>query len=129
MIVQEVELSKTALRRLRRAFWEVEFPWCWYCEEARSECTHEMACGIQHRHKAVPQRFTWGAACSDCNTNRLTDYSLWPLEKQLAVKFINDRAYYDRVEFNLLRGREPEAITQREVYRWVRRIRRSKGRF
>lgn len=111
--------------RPRREFWQVLFPWCWFCERQRSECTHEMASGSGNRHAAVADRIAWASACWNCNCDRLTDNGgagQWPLAKQLAVKWIYDRAYYDRVAFNRLRGRADDAISQAEVVLWVCRI-------
>jgi hypothetical protein len=110
-------------RRVRqeRIDFLAEFTWCWFCENAPAECVHEMACG-SHRAQAVLVRFTWGAACVDCNEHQLTDYSVWPLAAQLASKWINDRVHYDRVAFNRLRGRADNAISQAEVIVEVCRI-------
>lgn len=113
--------SVSARDKARREFWQVLFPWCWYCESDRSECTHEMACGT-HRKEALWHRFAWGSSCSGCNIYKLTDYRVWPLAKQLAAKWINDREHYDRVAFNRLRCRADNAISQAEVVIEVCRI-------
>lgn len=102
-----------------RAAFRDEFPWCWFCEEAAATDVHEMASGVGNRAKAVQERFTWAAACNDCNCHRLTDKSEWPLARQLAVKWINDRASFDRVAFNRLRGRADNAISWAEVIYWI----------
>ena len=114
----------------RQAFL-AEFPWCWYCENAPSECVHEMASGTGNRPAAFGLRFTWGAACGDCNCHRLTDNGEsgeWPHARQLAVKRINDKTHYDRVGFNRLRGRADNAISEAEVIVWVCRMLDATGR-
>lgn len=115
-----------------RAAFRDEFPWCWYCEDAPATDVHEMASGVGNRSKAVQERFTWGSSCNDCNCNRLTDKREWPLERQLAVKWINDREFFERVAFNRLRGRADNAITMAEIIPWIcRRLdgKAERGRF
>lgn len=110
-----------AARKPRQAFQD-EFPWCWFCENARATGVHEIASGIGNRGPAVQQRFTWAAACWDCNSRRLTDKSEWPVVRQLAFKFVNDREFFNLVEFNVLRGHAPGAITMADVIPHICRL-------
>ena len=100
----------------RQAFL-VLYPACWFCG-GPSQCVHEMACG-SHRELALSEPCTWAAACVDCNEFHLTDYSEWPLARQMAVKWIEDRKNFDRVRFNAIRGRSPDAISWTEVVLWI----------
>jgi len=43
-----------------------------------------------------------------------------PVEAQLALKLLADPDGYDRLAVNVLRGRQPEAITADQVDRWVK---------
>lgn len=121
-------------KKLRTEFAE-EFPWCWFCEDAASSGVHEIASGNGNRGQAVQERFTWAAACWDCNSNRLTDKGPngeWPVVRQLAVKWINDRENVDLVAFNRLRGHDDNAITMADVIPHICRIldgKESRGRF
>lgn len=91
-----------------------EFGYCFGCGNVLDLCVHEMSRGT-HREASLTKRFTWMVACSYCNANRFTDYYYYPLERQLALKWIHDRKYFDLEAFNVLRGRAPDAITMAEV--------------
>jgi hypothetical protein len=118
----------------RKAF-QNEFPWCWFCENAPSAGVHEIASGTGNRGPAVQQRFTWAAACWNCNSKRLTDKGPkgeWPIRRQLAVKWINDRDHLDLVAFNRLRGEDDNSITMAEIIPHICRLldgKENRGRF
>lgn len=101
----------------RRQYWQ-SFWTCPVCKQRPTACTHEMAKGI-HREKAFQDRRTWLATCIDCNNNEMNDYSEYPLERQLALKWCQDRSYFDLEGFNVLRDRAPGAITMAEVIPWI----------
>lgn len=90
---------------------------CVVCWE-RSECVHEMACG-SNRWLAFTKPSTWLPSCGRCNCHQLTDYSKWPLERQLALKWCYDRERFDLLEFNIVRGRGALAITMADVIPWI----------
>lgn len=128
---EEALQPKWRIDRDRREFYRTLFPWCWCCENARSECVHEMARGI-HRDKAFKERFAWWSTCSACNCELLTDYAIWPLARQLAGKWINDREYFNLLAFNRLRGLADGAITMTEVILHICRLldgKDNRGRF
>ncbi|MEM8494607.1 MAG: hypothetical protein AAF663_04380 [Planctomycetota bacterium] len=100
----------------RQAFLE-EARHCWVCGMNKATDTHEMACG-SHRGAALDKRLAWLATCSVCNCQLLTDYSIYPLSRQLAIKLYFDREHYDLPAFNQLRGRAPGAIAANEVLAW-----------
>jgi hypothetical protein len=58
-------------------------------------------------------------ACCECHEGPLNSM---PITQQLALVKINNPGAYDRMAVNLLRGRQPDAITEAEVNRAVRRI-------
>lgn len=97
----------------REAF-RLEFPKCMvpWCLRPALE-VHEIARGPA-RKQAVGERCTWLHVCRLCHTD-MGQYSRWPLVRQYALKALADRAYYDRLRLNELRGRAPNAISEREV--------------
>lgn len=87
---------------------------CWFNCWNPSQCVHEI--GTRGNRKAfLDQPCSWAAACSECNTDKLTDYRLWPLVRQLAVKKREDPENYDLAAYLKLRGEGPAAITEGEV--------------
>lgn len=127
---QPTEFAQRAPSRIekdRREFWRTEFPWCWFCEDAPSTECHEIARGTGNRSKAKKERFTWASSCNDCNFHQVTDYSIWPLERQLAVKWINDREYFNLIGFNRLRGLADSAIEMHQVIFHICRLLDGKG--
>jgi hypothetical protein len=101
------------VRDLRAAFVD-EFGYCWFCGATYELCCHEIAKGAD-REAALPKRFCWAVACNACNEGPLNDYSVWPLVRQLAVKWREDWKWFYLVAFNLLRRRSSMAITFTEV--------------
>lgn len=91
-----------------------EYMKCWVCGTDRALTVHEIACGPA-REQALSERAAWMVACAPCNCGPLHDKTLWPVARQLALKAWYDPDHYDRVKVNLLRGRQPDAITEAEV--------------
>ena len=87
---------------------------CWICKIRVALCCHEMSRGC-HREPSLSERCTWLPTCNQCNCDSLDDYSEWPLERQLAIKWVYDRGYFDLLRFNEIRGRAPTAITMADV--------------
>lgn len=106
------------LRPLREAYLE-EFGKCVVCGWEPADQVHEIAKG-SHRALAIAEPCTWLAVGFDCNMGRLNDYSLYPLERQLAIKWIHDRKRFDLARFNELRGRAPTAITIADIKKYIR---------
>ena len=98
--IPEKKESKASIDGRRRAFKE-EFPRCWFCGAPTTDC-HEITNG-PCRKAAYGQRCTWGAACNNCNCNELTNKIKWPVARQLVVKWINDREYWDLDKVNEIR--------------------------
>lgn len=109
--------------RERRNDFRMEFYSCFICgnrwekKPIRILDVHEIARGA-FRSKAIMLRECWLLLCRECH-DAVDDYSEWPIAKQLAVKYIRDREYYDRALVNRIRGRTDDAITETEVHRYV----------
>jgi hypothetical protein len=71
---------------------------------------HEIAKG-PHRAEALKHRACCLVVCNQCNCCQLCDYSVWPIERQLALKLLTDPQHFDLDLFNKVRGRAPTAIT------------------
>lgn len=104
-----------------RAQFVMETNCCWVCGRTYNLGVHEIARGI-HREAAFTERMTWIVACGECNCGPLHDHRAWPLAKQLALKWVHDRPHFLLEEFNVLRDREPGAITWAEVVVWICRL-------
>jgi len=87
---------------------------CWVCHHSPATQCHEISRGC-YRDESISERCTWLPTCWHCNLYLLTDYSIYPLERQLAIKWIMDRKCFDLAKFNIIRGRVPTAITMAEV--------------
>ncbi len=86
---------------------------CQVCLFLAASEVHEIARGIA-RAEAYGERATWLAVCRPCH-DYLGDYSIWPLERQLAVKLVRDAEHFDLDIFNRVRGRAPGAIAMEDV--------------
>jgi hypothetical protein len=88
--------------------------------------THEIARGpVRQRALGVPA--TWLRLCN-IHHDEVDNLLIWPIAKQLALKFIFDRKYYDRVAVNLLRGRDPDAVSEAEVQAYVQELERERNK-
>lgn len=97
----------------REAF-ALEFPQCMVPGCRRQSCdVHEIARGPARR-AAYLERCAWLSLCRICH-DAMDDYSVWPLDRQYALKALRDTAFYDRQRLNELRGRAPDAISEQEV--------------
>ena len=97
--------SRPKSNKLRAAYRDQE---CQLCHHRRATCVHEIAQGPA-REKALAERTAWLALCTDCH-QRMHDPSDFPLERQYALKYVEDAEHFDRVQLNRLRGRADDAI-------------------
>ncbi len=113
---------------ITRRQWSEQFCFCFKCGY-ESLCgtnleTHEIANGPA-RQAALTEPVTWLRLCDGfidgCHA-ALHDKGEWPIARQLALKKLRDPGRYDRVQVNLLRYTEPEAITEAEVDEWVKQM-------
>ena len=103
-------------RKPRRQFLS-EFPICWFCGFQSATDVHEITRG-PCRVLAYGERCAWGAACRDCNCFRLTDKNEWPIERQLAIKWIRDREHFDLEKINEIR-RGIGLVSATDVAVWI----------
>ena len=90
---------------------------CMVCGNREATEVHEIANGFA-RQEALGKRETWLALCHWCH-EKLGDKHMWPVAKQLAVKLVKDPEWFDPVVVNVLRGRDPEAITLVEISEYL----------
>jgi hypothetical protein len=111
---------------ITRKQWSAEHMVCMKCGygslSGENLETHEIANGPA-RQAALKEPSTWLRLCNGfingCHA-ALHDKGDWPVARQLALKFRYDPEHYDRVTVNVLRGRQPEAITEKQVNKWVK---------
>lgn len=101
---------------------------CWACGRPSYAYPpheeHHITSGV-HRKAGKEVLANLVRVCRDCHTgNESMHTGAWPIARQLALKKIHDPDTYDRVEVNLLRSRQPEAITEDEVDEWTRMMNR-----
>src|ERR1039458_1346722 len=103
------------MTRLTRTDWGKQFDRCWICGNGVSCAdwrwleTHEIARGV-HRSTAVTEVATWFRTCNHCHEAKMPT-----IAGQLALKRKHDPENYDRVAVNLIRDRQPDAITEQEI--------------
>ena len=105
---------------MARADWARERPFCMVCGRGADTValhTHEIAGGAA-RGKSLKEPATWLRLCWMCHA----DVHGWKIAWQLALKWLCDREYYDRVRVNELRGRAPDAVEQVEVEQAVANV-------
>lgn len=103
------------MAKLNRTTWGKQFDRCMGCGGKNLLQTHEI-CRGPFRAAATKEPAAWLRLCQVCHDD------LPPIVVQLAWKKIGDPEHYNRVAVNLLRKRQPEAITEAEVDEEVRRI-------
>lgn len=93
---------------------------CECCHRRKATDCHEIARG-SFRHVAVHERLTWLALCGGpkgCH-DKMDDYSVWPVARQMALKFLNSPEDFNPVTVNLVRDRDPDAVTWGDVARYI----------
>lgn len=99
-----------------------QFPDCWFCGSSWDLCVDEIVAGMSDRCKGEKFRECWTRACARCNCGKLASSSDEVLILKLAMKWIYDRPWFDRVLCNTLRGRAPEAITMAQIIPTICRL-------
>ena len=74
---------------------------------------HEIARG-SHREAAFVDPATWLVLCRNCH-EKLGDYRLWPIARQLALKLVADPQRFDLAKINSIRGRSEGAIDMADI--------------
>ena len=94
-----------------------EFPRCWLCGKTARQAAfgrleiHHIVRGTL-RAMARDEWCTLIRTCCECHAKKLDGMDV---ALQLAIKRHRDPAGYDRVAVNVLRRRQPEAITEDDV--------------
>ena len=96
----------------RKAFPMCQYPGC----TRRGQDVHEIARGSS-RQLAIGHRSCLLHLCR-LHHEWMDDASRYPVSLQLRFKQMADPDGYDRQEVNVIRGRDPDAITQSEVDLW-----------
>lgn len=117
------------VRGIRRALIEAH-PSCMICghsprrpwrdkpRECSQLCCHEIANG-NNRDKALDKPYAILVLCSYCNCHSVTDKSVWPESRQLAVLQQRSPSNYDLQAYNaLVNPRAPMRIEESEVTTW-----------
>jgi hypothetical protein len=97
-----------------RAQYVAEHFTCQVCHKRQATECHEI---VRRSTKATSILFrsTYIATCGTCHRNELSDYSRYPIARQLAVKLVADADHFSLEEVNRLRGRAQTAITLSDV--------------
>lgn len=77
-------------------------------------CCHEIANGT-HRQKAIDKPYAILVLCWSCNSEVVTDKSLWPETRQLALLKRKAPEDYDLEAYNAIVGWGPDRITENDV--------------
>lgn len=101
---------------MTRTEWSKQFNFCWECGWPRYNHddgkfrleTHEIARGPA-RSKSLLKPAAWVRFCNACHAD------VGSVTHQLAIKCLHDPENYNREAVNLLRNRQPYAITEAEV--------------
>jgi len=111
------------LRKVKplRDQYKAMFPWCQVplCAAKATEL-HEISRGSS-RGKSLGVRAALLHLCAFDHGQM----DVLPVAGQLALKLLADPDGYDRIAVNLLRGRQPEAISAEEVAAWVKILQRA----
>lgn len=107
-----------------RAKFREEFPSCWCCGSSPVSI-HEILRGGS-RGVALSERLTWFAACWLCNSGDLNDATIWPVKRQLAVKYIEDPKHFDLRRFLSLKREARTSITMADLKPFVLKERKAR---
>lgn len=94
---------------------------CQCCMRAPAVEVHEITRGAA-RQAALVERCSWLALCRGCH-ELMGDYSVWPVERQCALKMLVDPKHFDLLKICELRGRAPTAITMEDIKPYLRGLR------
>jgi hypothetical protein len=97
------------------------FPECWLCG-GQAHHTHHIARGC-HRAGGLKDEANLIRCCWRCH-ERIDNM---PLARQLALVKFHNPEHYDRERVNLLRSRQPGAVTEHQVRRQVTKLAKAAG--
>jgi hypothetical protein len=102
-----------------RAQYVAEHWTCQCCMKRQATECHEIVTRAKNA-KSILYRSCYLALCELCHGNEVSDYSRYPVSRQLALKLVSDGDHFNLQEVNRLRGRDENAITLADVAKWLR---------
>lgn len=125
-------LRRTRLRRIgakrrkqmaatsqpRREF-RAEFRICMLCNKRKAVDVHEIVTRAKSG-KSVEHRCSWLCLCRTCHDDEVSDYSRYPISRQLALKLVADPEAFDLKQINKLRGNDANEFTMGDVAKWLK---------
>jgi hypothetical protein len=102
-----------------RAQYVAEHFTCQCCLKRQASECHEIVTRAKSA-KSILYRCCYLALCSTCHRTEVSDYSRYPITRQLALKLVSDGDNFNLAEVNRLRGRDENAITLADVAKWLR---------
>ena len=81
---------------------------------------HEICRGIS-RKKSTETKSALLLLCRECH-NALSNYGIWPLDMQYALKAYREPSLYNRKELNTIRGRSEDSISEQDVAKSFRKV-------
>lgn len=102
-----------------RAKYVAEVFTCQCCGKRPATECHEIVRRSTSK-KSIEYRCCYLALCHDCHEYSVSDYSKYPISRQLALKSIGDPEHFCLATVNKLRGRDEGAITWADVSKWLR---------
>ncbi len=101
-----------------RAQYVAEHWTCQCCHKRRATECHEIVTRAANA-ESILYRCCYLAVCEACHRSEVSDYSRWPVTRQLAAKLLGDGDNFDLKVVNQLRGRDDNAITLADVAKWL----------
>jgi hypothetical protein len=120
--MNRVNPKTAAIRRQSkdpRAQYVAEHFTCQCCMKRQATECHEIVTRAKNA-KSILYRSCYLALCGYCHRNEVSDYSRYPVSRQLALKLVSDGDHFNLAEVNRLRGTDESAITLADVARWLR---------
>ena len=88
---------------------------CQCCLRHPAHDCHEILQGPL-REQALYKRSCWLALCRECH-DAMHDKSIWPVERQLALKLLADPNFFNLAEVNEIRKRR--SLTYEDIVVWL----------
>jgi altronate dehydratase len=120
--MNRVNPKTAAIRRQSkdpRAQYVAEHFTCQCCMKRQATECHEIVTRAKNA-KSILYRSCYLALCRKCHNDEVSDYSRYPVSRQLALKLVSDGDHFNLAEVNRLRGTDESAITLADVARWLR---------
>lgn len=117
--VSEKRNKQLARTKISRDSFRAEFRICMLCNKRKASDVHEIVTRAKSE-KSVEHRCTWLCLCRTCHDEQVSDYSKYPISRQLALKLISDPEAFDLAKVCELRGNAPNEFTMADVVKHLR---------